>query len=163
MKSGSGGGAFVGGRTHAKEGGGPQRGHKCWAVMSRQWNGQECVACNRIPSPIERPRGHNSPRGRTAYERTDLVAPNLLSYVVESFYYTEPELLSLLIFVDDDIFDMAHQAEIVYAVRNGQISACQLTAPRPPLTISSPPSHILSPPPSPPHHTPPVCSIRPPA
>lgn len=50
---------------------------------------------------------------------TDLVAPNLLSYVVESLYYTEPQLLPLLIFIDDDIFNVAHQAKIVYAVQTG--------------------------------------------
>lgn len=48
---------------------------------------------------------------------THLVAPNLLSYVVESLYYTEPQLLPLLVFIDDDIFNMAHQAKIVYAVQ----------------------------------------------
>lgn len=50
---------------------------------------------------------------------TDLVAPNLLSYVVESLYYTEPQLLPLLVFIDDDIFNVAHQAKIVYAVQTG--------------------------------------------
>ena len=47
---------------------------------------------------------------------TDLVAPNLLSYVVEGLYYPQTELLPLLVLVDDDVFDVAHQAEIMYAV-----------------------------------------------
>ena len=64
--------------------------------------------------------GKNSRRSRTEYIETNLVAPNLLSYVVESFYNAETQLLSLLIFIDDDIFDMAHQAKIVYAVRKQQ-------------------------------------------
>lgn len=51
-----------------------------------------------------------------AATKTDLVAPNLLRYVVESLYNAEAQFLPLLIFVDDNIFNMPHQAEIVYAV-----------------------------------------------
>ena len=42
--------------------------------------------------------------------RTDLVATNLLGYIVESLYYTQTQLLPLLIFIDDDIFDVPHHA-----------------------------------------------------
>lgn len=58
----------------------------------------------------------NSFGSRMRSRETDLVAPNLLSYVVEGLYYTEPQLLPLLIFIDDDVFNMAHQTKIVYAV-----------------------------------------------
>lgn len=40
---------------------------------------------------------------------TDLVAANLLSNVVQSLYYTQPELLTLLVFVDDDVFNMPNE------------------------------------------------------
>ena len=40
---------------------------------------------------------------------TDLVAANLLSNVVQSLYYTQPEFLTLLVFVDDDVFNMPNE------------------------------------------------------
>ena len=63
-------------------------------------------------------------RGRTDHTGvTDLVAPHLLSYVVEGLYYPQTELLPLLVLVDDDVFNVAHQAEIMYAVsRKGKTS-----------------------------------------
>ena len=50
----------------------------------------------------------------------DLVAPNLLGYVVEGLYYPQTELLPLLVLVDDDVFDVAHQAKIMYAVSRNE-------------------------------------------
>lgn len=113
-----------------------------------------------------------------AATKTDLVAPNLLRYVVESLYNAEAQFLPLLIFIDDNIFNMPHQAEIVYAVAPNEKTSegsahahtddtsklqglVTTTHERNERTISAPRPHSPSPPLCPPRRTPPVCSTRP--
>lgn len=85
--------------------------------VSPDKGGTEMRRMESNPSPAERPREIHSPETRQNTRATDFVTSNLLSYVVESFDYAEAQLFPLLIFVDDDIFNVAHQTKIVYAVR----------------------------------------------
>ena len=121
---------------------------------------------------------------------TDLVASNLLRYVVEGLYYPQTELLPLLVLVDDDVFNVAHQAKIMYAISQDKRTESmnesthththtqskhkkklQQENSKPhiqqkgtqQLTTSSPQTHSPCRPLSPPRHTRPVCSTRPPS
>jgi len=46
-----------------------------------------------------------------------LVTADFRSDVVQRFDDAEPEFLALLVFVHDNVFDVAHEAEVVNTVR----------------------------------------------
>lgn len=63
-------------------------------------------------------------------ERTDLVATDLLRYVIQCLYYSQTELLPLLVFVNHNIFDMADETKVVYARLKEHVSPQTSSWPR---------------------------------
>lgn len=53
---------------------------------------------------------------RLAAVKNTLVAAHLLSHEIQSLNHLQPELLSLLVLGDSDIFDVAYNTEVMNAI-----------------------------------------------
>ena len=73
--------------------------------------------------------------GRTTREdQTNLITANFLRNVIQCLDYPQAQLFALLIFVHDDVFDVAYKPQLVYAVNQSVQSIAP--APSKPFSIS---------------------------